>query len=292
MAPEINKYIPLDKSWIIRMGILDLINGYKDINSFLEKQSSLSDDLIALKCVAENWDNESPLDVGESGTLYRFVRFYLWKSGKEREIIKTGSLKNRKICNNPEIINWPLAKLLSLDNKTSQWASASVLMGNKEKIEIQPEKLRLSYEAVEHWNKQRKKKECWLPKFDSTIRIQARAYIDILKLKHAQFVPKHSEDYCFARAFNLINPEEGLRKFPSLESHETNRINEMEIAIKQAEQGYLESKDHRIIQAIVMERASKGKNIRVAYPKSVSKSWPLFWDFMKYCSNLKESSPA
>ena len=29
------KYIPLDKSWVIRMGFLDLTHGYKDIVSFL-----------------------------------------------------------------------------------------------------------------------------------------------------------------------------------------------------------------------------------------------------------------
>ena len=101
-------YIPLDKSWTIRMGILDIINSRDSIRHFLNNQETLGDDLIALKRVAENWNSNNPLDVGESGTLYRFIRFALWKSGKEREIIKKGTLKKRDICNNSEIINWPL----------------------------------------------------------------------------------------------------------------------------------------------------------------------------------------
>ena len=79
---EIEQFIPLDKSWVIRMGILDLtINPEKyskDIKNFLDSQTDLGGDLKALKMVAEKWDTDEHLDVGESGTIYRFVKFYNW----------------------------------------------------------------------------------------------------------------------------------------------------------------------------------------------------------------------
>ena len=75
---EINNYIPLDKSWINRMGVLDLVYGYKDIIDFLDKQENLNDDLLALKRAIKEWGNNQVIDVGESGTLYISLKFAVW----------------------------------------------------------------------------------------------------------------------------------------------------------------------------------------------------------------------
>ena len=69
--------------------------------------------------IVNNWENDESLDVGESGTLYRFLRFVLWKKGIDKPIIKRGSLLGRQICNDPDIIDWPLAKLLTLDKSNT-----------------------------------------------------------------------------------------------------------------------------------------------------------------------------
>ena len=127
--------IPLDKSWIIRMGFLDVINGYKDIVSFLNLQKDLNDDLLALKRVAENWEVSSELNVGESGTLYRFFQFASWKLSLDKKFVLEGTLRHRNICNDSSIVSWPIQKLLTLDNGTSQWASVAILMGDEGKIE-------------------------------------------------------------------------------------------------------------------------------------------------------------
>ena len=50
--------IPLDKSWIIRMGVLDLVNGYKDIIYILDNQKYLGEDLLALKRAINSWDEK------------------------------------------------------------------------------------------------------------------------------------------------------------------------------------------------------------------------------------------
>ena len=105
------EYIPLDKSWIIRMSVLDLLNGYDDAVRFLEKQKSLSDDLKALHRALVAWKTDKSIDVGESGTLYRFLKFASWKLGLNNKFILHGTLKNRKICDDKQII-----KLSELDD--------------------------------------------------------------------------------------------------------------------------------------------------------------------------------
>jgi len=281
------KYIPLDKSWMIRVGVLDIINGYTDITAFLESQDSLSDDLKALYRVSENWNSNNPLDVGESATLYRFLKFASWKLGKDKKFILRGTLKDRKICNNPEIINWSLKELLTLDNGTSQWASASVLLGNQEKIANPPYKLQLTYDAVKHWKERRACKKCWLPRYDKTIERQAEAFLQLMKTGKTNFVPKHSEDYCFARAFDLITPEEGEEKFPSLRNHETDRIKEMEKALRQVERdNIISSKDHRVTWAVAARQISLKKDYTIKYPSALNKSFPKCLDFLDYCKKL------
>lgn len=285
----INKgYIPLDKSWIIRIGVLDILNGKDDIIKFLEQQKELSDDLQALYKALVAWNTNEPIDVGESGTLYRFLRFASWKLGLNKNFILHGTLKTRNISDNPEIVNCSLKELLKLDNGTSQWASASVLLGNKEIIDNTPYKLELTYEAVNHWNKQREENKCWTICYDETILKQAIAFLELLKDKKSDFIPKQSEDYCFARAFGYITKEDGKSKWPSLVGHESNRIEEMEKMLNYAESGKnIESKDHRIIQAIAMRQKVNSRNVNIRYPESVNKSWPQFWRFLDDSEKLR-----
>jgi hypothetical protein len=284
MEQDILKYLPLDKSWIIRMGFLDLINSYTDIIGFLDSQIDLGDDLLALKRLANSWHSGTAINVGESGTIFRFLQFYLWKNKLDREIIKQGTLKEREIYNISEIVDWPLKKLLTLDDGTSQWASASVLAGNPERIENPPFKLKLTFDAVEHWNQQRKLGKCWLPKYDETIKAQAKAFLGFLKTGKMNFQAKQPEDYCFARIFEVITSAEGECSFPSLKSHESNRIQEAEKAIQQSDDNQIvSSNDHRIVQAIVMRQIAQKKAIKIGNPDCVSKSWPLFWKFIQSC---------
>ncbi len=114
-----NGYIPLSKSWIIRMGVLDILNGYSYINRFLEKQDKkqLNDDLKALYKASLAWDINLPINVGESGTLLRFLQFASWKYKLNKKFIKEGTLKTRLIWNDPDIVNFSLEKLIEMYNK-------------------------------------------------------------------------------------------------------------------------------------------------------------------------------
>ncbi len=275
-------YIPLDKSWIIRMGVLDLLNGYEDTVQFLSKQKQLSTDLKALQQAILDWSS-GIIHVGESGTLYRFLKFASWKLKLNKKFILSGTLEKRKICDDPKIINYSLQELLELDNRTSQWASAAVLLGSRERVAHPPYKLKLTYEAVSHWKERRSRELCWEPRFDETILRQAEAFVDLLKTGKTSFVPKQPEDYCFACAFGLVKGD----AWPSLRSHETNRIEEMKKMLRKADKGTeIDSVDHRVVQAVAMRQKLKGMSIKVKYPEAVNKSWPQFWKFLSDSPNL------
>jgi hypothetical protein len=281
MNPLIEKgLIPPDKSWMIRLGVLDLLSGYDDSIMFLEKNyTQRSDDLQSMYHASIGWkEGREKVCAGESATLYRFLRFSSWKLGKKLEIEKTGTLVDRPMCDNPEIVTWPLERLLTLDGGTSQWASAAVIMGNTEKVEKIPFKLQVTYNAVSHWKTARDQNKPWKERYDETLLKQAEAYTQWLKTGKMRFKPEQAEDYCFARAFGLISAEEGEKIWPGLRGHESDRIKEMEKALSEE---VVSSKDHRVVQAVAM---AKGEKARIAYPFSVNKSWPQFWQFLDYCS--------
>jgi|SRR3989344_3415072 len=274
-------YIPFDKSWMIRMGILDLFDGYDDSVRFLESHyDELSDDLQSLYGASTQWGEQRTIDVGESATLYRYLRFASWKLGRDKVFVLQGTLKTRKICDDSSIINLPLEELLKLDNGTSQWASAAVLMGNREIIPEPPYKLQVTYDAIEHWKSMREKGEIWKPRFDETILAQASAYLQWLEEGKMDFTPQQAEDYCFSRAFNLMTAEEGERRWSSLKGHESDRITEME---RELQERIVITRDHRVIQAIAMLRQSKANFV---HPDCVKKSWPQFWRFLENSPDL------
>ena len=159
--------IPLDKSWIIRMGVLDMLHGYTDIIDFLNQyqlKEKLGDDLEALLRCAKAWGRNEPLDVGEAGTLYRMLKFAGWKQGLKLEFITRGTLSNRPITDDPSIITWSQKKHLTLDGGTSQWASAAVIVGeDEERLTDAPYKLMVSYMAIDHWKKSRADGKVWQP---------------------------------------------------------------------------------------------------------------------------------
>lgn len=299
MAEEWLKFIPLDKSWLIRMGILDLMRGYgsKDIVNFLNTQENLGGDVNALKRVAESFDNPSkPFDVGESGTIYRFVRFYTWKKGINRAITARGTLPARveKMCQDPELVNWPLEKLLTLEGGTTQWATMAILLGNNEKLQEVPFYLQKTYDSLKHWQTQRILGKKWIAQTDSTLTTQAREYISLLTTAEMHTSPTQLGDcdlYCFIRAFNGISAEEGKEMWPQIQYHESNRIKEMERTLKALyARKIIHSDDHRAVQANAMLIQSLNiqlpvESIRQRFdnPECVNKTWPKFWEFLDYC---------
>lgn len=268
------------------MGVLDVLHDKDDIIQFLSHEDILSEDLQALLRVARNWNGDIPIDVGESGTLLRLFSFASWKHGLNKKFIRRGTLRTRSITDNSAIVQLPLGQLLMLDHQTSQWASGAVLMGNTEVIHHPPYKLQLTYEAVEHWKKQRALGEAWIPRKDVTIQRQAEIFVSIACGIKPVFVPAQAEDYCFARAFAYIDAEEGERRWSSLRGHESDRILEMETMMRAyADGAHIPSKDHRVVQAIAMLAASQHREVYFVNPDVVTKSWPQFWKFIAWAGS-------
>jgi hypothetical protein len=280
------QFIPLDKSWIIRMGLLDLIHGHEDIVLFLSTQDVLSDDLIALRRVCAAWNTEGEIEVGESGTLYRFLLFACWKLHLKKKFVTEGTLSQRKIGQNSSIAHLTQRQLLELPGEpTSQWASAAVLLGDTERLVDAPYKLSVTYQAVDYWRSRRIKGEAWEPRQDQTILSQANTFGRLLKGERPDFVPQQAEDYCFARAFGYVSREEGARNWPALSGHESDRLEEMEKVLADARSGReILSRDHRVLQAAIMWGKVNKTIVKVRYPNAVSKSWPEFWQFIDEAS--------
>ena len=96
-----------------------------------------------------------------------------------------------------------------------------------------------------------------------------------------RFIPEQPDDYCFARAFNLVTPEEGEHRWPMLRGHESDRIAEMEKALGELERSEpISSRDHRVVQAVAMLGATRGKSVSTTHPDCVAKTWPQFWKFL------------
>ena len=64
------------------MGLLDMVHGYDDINQLLdgEPDGALGTDLQALNRATKQRRAGNEIDVGESGTLYRFLQFAAWRA--------------------------------------------------------------------------------------------------------------------------------------------------------------------------------------------------------------------
>ena len=286
----VSDFVPFDKSWIMRMGLLDIVHGRPRIKEVLAEREGWGDDLYALGRCANDWNSDRPLDVGESATLYRFLRFASWKLGTPKEFLLRGTLSQRPINKDPNIINYRLQDLLKLDNGTSQWASAAVLLGNKEIIPDPPYKLALTYGALTHWFQQRDRGEPWDLSYDDTIFYQAMAFVRALKDGYVEFPFGQAEDYCAARAFGWMDKEEGAARWSSLHGHESDRIEEMECALQELHSGTpITSKDHRVVQAIAMYAKFKHKEVTFLHPHAVNKSWPRFWKFLEAASARRRS---
>lgn len=284
VADEIlaSPHIPLDKSQMIRMGVLDLRHGQTDTLHMLRQQPTLSDDLIALREASEVWPGDEPVPVRESATLLRTLKFLSWEEELDKDFITAGTLVNRPITEDPSIIGLSQRELLRLDHGTSQWASAAVLCGDPERLETAPFKLRQTYDAVDNWQRQQNEGIPWLPERDRTIELQADAFRKMLIGDIPSFHAIHAEDYCFAVEFGYISPEEAERRWPSLRGHESDRIAEMAVAMDQAGNGeVVESLDHRVVQAIAMWGRVMDREVDFAYPWAVNKSWPQFWSFLR-----------
>ena len=141
---DIEKFIPVDKSWFIRIAFLKYLAGKPLPPAPADANDDIKSFLYASSMV--NQKNQR-IDIGESGTAFRFLQFYAWKLNLGTQFIKGPMLTARNICSDKNIVNLTQEELLSIDN-TSQWASAAALCGDTHRIQNPPYKLGLTYNAI------------------------------------------------------------------------------------------------------------------------------------------------
>ncbi len=288
------RFVPWDKSDGIRKTWLDIINSNDKVQhssglDFLRfRLHEVSTDLQAMYVGGSAWMNgDRNIYVGESGTVYRFMRLKAWQEGRNVEFIKEGSLLKRKMYDNPDVLEMTPEERLALDGGTSQWESAAYICGLSEKIDNPPEKLQLTYDCVEQWKACKRKRRGWHFTFDMTILRQAVAYLRQLHLKERIFEPRHSEDYCFARAFEYMTREEGEARWPQLKHHESNRLDEMETELERMlAGGPIKSDDHRVMANSAMRAVVEKKKPVIINQDCAKKSWPEFMTFILHSPHL------
>lgn len=269
-----NKFLPLSKSWAIRMIFLDMLYGAKtgyQVLDFFKKQkrSDLADDIgAALDCAIAYISGKNIFRVGNSGTVCRFLIYMM--EGK-RYKLEMGVQLRKRIKKIPANLRQLSVKEL-LKFGTSQYASAALLMGAEPVKNLHP-KCALAMGARKEYFKNKGK---WVPRYDEVIIGQLENFLHGTKIKNPI-----AEDYCYLRAFGLMTHGEGKRRWPELAKHESNRLKVMERICKDFKRNIKAPDDHRVVMAVALRQKSLGLPIRISNKKCVSKSWPQFWQWLE-----------
>lgn len=292
-APE--RYLPLSKSRAIRIMFLERVNGRTDTaNELFElnKTSQQPDDIIAMINACRVWENSPHISTGESGTAFRFLRFFGWKTDCRKSICRSGTANNRPIHMNREIVDWPIHRLLTLDNGTSQWASAATLCGDPTRIENPPYHLAMTYQVIDEWRDCVAQGRPFVIGPDETIKRQADAFVGLCRQQKVTFQARQPEDFPFAHVvMKNMTVQRASELWPSLAGHESNRLTSVSKAWEKWEaRSEIDSGDHRVVQAVAMG-ALKGSSANIIYgstdhPEVVNKSWPEFWKFLSWVEEV------
>lgn len=277
LSADVTSLLPWHKSLIIRFAFQDLIDGKPERSiAWLEANyTTLGDDLRSLLRSLKQYLAGEDLDVGESGTLLRFWRYFLLVQGDPRMMHVRGTLRRRPVYSNPDVIDMGGDELLLLDGGTSQWASIAALMGRIQKPQRVPGHLQLTYDAIQLWNEAQIDGVMWPARKDHIISEMVEAWLNWRHTGDMRLVVDNAEKALFAERFGLITAREAEWRFPQLVGHESDRIK----AMRRYRRWWwiiVGSRDHRVVQALAMS----GKRCIYLHRRCVSKSWPQFWPFM------------
>lgn len=293
-SPQPRELNPLDKTYTRVMLALDFKHGFTGSHQILEaSEFDLPDDTATFLRALDDYAQERPVRVGEGGANYRTMLYLSYLEGRDTEFVKEGSLIDRNIIEDPNIITLSNEELLELNDGTTQYLIARMIWDDTLLVSpalIEKEyKLRVAAQAINDWHQAREVGEQWRPRVDETIARQAEAYRRFAQtgVKDSEFEMWQPEDYCFAKAYEYTNAKDAEDMWPRLRHHESDRIEAMELAIQQAvnskEKELITVNDHRVVQAIAMRYGLSRE--RFKHPDCVTKSWPRFWEFIEEVRN-------
>ncbi|MEK7574689.1 MAG: hypothetical protein AAB511_00450 [Patescibacteria group bacterium] len=297
------RLLSISKSRAIRLLFLALLNNTDVVIRRIlaeHRREDLPDDVLRMLDACRFWSNHN-IPVGESATVLRFLWWLNESSGARRNLDRSGTLADRMVTLNPDMLNWTIHELLDparVPEQTSQLASAATLYdpGKYPRIELNcPHHLRITYEVLDEWQNYKAGGVLPVCGIDPTIQAQAEAFLRVLCGQELQFEPLQQEDLPFARAFlGELVVEEARERWPSLAHHESNRFVEMERALSDWDTKHvISSRDHRVIQAVAMRAILKGSKPKkvlgaISHRKAVAKSWPRFEQFIEWAYEQKK----
>lgn len=276
LHPALEALQPLEKSWYANLGLADLIVGNdRTVRSLDAYPKPLPHDVLHMRESSRLiLAGEKDIPVGEGGACARKLTFASAIFGWGLRLHKAGSLKDRPDEFTPDMVQWSLKDLGTVNKDSSQLASASVMCGNVEPIpDNAAYHLKLAHEAREHWQNYPSDKP-WDIKLDRTIRRHSVAYVGWLATGIFNLEMIQPEDYAIGRVFQVATPQDAINLgWSSLEGHESSRLVSVDEAIAQATAGEeVTLIDHRPLQAL---RMRYGYGVRFANIQAISKSWPL-----------------
>lgn len=247
---------PKSKKHMKSYAVLEIINKtYKVQNNLvLNTDNRWNDDLLDIAIGLQRRDyNDIPVE-GYRGWLIAQKVLY-----KHLEIPKQFVLGEQ------------LAKREINDYKSSQWASAKILIGDQ--VNDYRPSCNIARECMKLWNEGN-------PNFDiddPTEKEQFEWY-----LNGGSLDTKNPENMPLAVVFNEIDIEAALTLHPTLINHESHRDVSIINAIKQMTYGNtITSDDHRVVKAIAMYSKKYNIDTKFLHPECVNKSNPRFWSMLK-----------
>lgn len=250
--------IPYDKYWLFGLGILDMLNNYDDIYSFLElNTNNLTNDLYDFKLTFLDWyADKSIIYIGKSYALYNILLFIMTKLNVNKQLYFDNTIVEYN--NTLNYINYTQKELVDIN---IYWCIALILLGDPIRLSNPPVKIDIIYNAYQYWKEKRNKDEYLIDRKNIYIKNLFNYYLDLqnnsIEIDIEIVLPK---------MLKMINY--------NIEYMDSTRI---KLLIEQYNNGIIELKDSKLIECIVLISILCKKKLVIKYPELVKKNWNQFW---------------
>lgn len=269
--------LPLDKSWIKCITVLEMQEGYGSdgaVRNFLNSypDNEMSDDVKACRDVLNALHNKSNVfPVRNFRSLA--VALTCLKSIDRNNILLGSQLRRRKL----------------IDENSSQLKSAKMLTGKKEQvladypnIHDMPYHVYMAYEAETF-----RYDKTTIYREDRTLTKQFAYFINKLQDKDTKLEVNSAEDVPLAYMFGEIELSEIKSTYPQMVNHESNRIDELNAVTRTpGASQIMYTDDHRIVMACEMFGIVNDSQYKFMHPECVNKSFPNFFKYIKEITDI------
>ena len=169
-----------------------------------------------------------------------------------------------------------LEKMLSFDQERNGWAVAYILANEIKTNSVEYPLLEPSFRAVRHLQERKDLGvRSWRIRYDDSVLRQAENFVSLTDSGKINFHVKSSNDYPFARVFDIGNPADLRKKYTIYQEETDKAMAEYEGNVP------VTSTNERVVQAIAMGASFFGRKVEFKHPDCAGESWPQFWRFLE-----------